>query len=1066
MRQQEANQFDKGLCLDNNALAIDNHTLTGALNATMITMNGNELVLQNDMGNAKVDRANLTSGFVPVGIKEFGGIVYVASYNPAKGQSELGCFPSPEQYIESENVDTSGKSITINSEEQTLKIKLLDIIRPGDQIRIVADPDINTNYIERKVLIIDSQSNESYDASDSLKVYKDSGTALDIYKGNVAGELWVQEKLIIPDYIKLNISAEQGEDESGDFYKLTFKPTAWDSDGNEFSKYTLNYTIKVTDGEAVEGESFIYKTRKDQVTYKIVPSVEFVEGNTTSKYTLNNLKLEGTVVVSQLSTGKATFEETNNGSFRYFNNILENEFELEYVMQTYIDNDSIKINSIKLAYQEVKASGNTLSLGDIKYINLPNSDYFGNFTYIINYNTSFEKGKIYIGWIEVETSKDTTPQKSGTYTIITSAVTNSYYKANPSKSMFPTNSSETLTLDWKVNWEQSKVLQSTKQLKPSAINTGSSLPSKEQLNNSISVDSRIELQTVQYGRYKQSFTPSIEIDTVDDFFPLEVNSNFNLSIGDATYSSDSITTTGNLEDSLVDSIASANVETTITSEDSIKDVTNKVWYNGQSTDNNTVDIDLGYALTSQYKAKLAENGASGEDPYVQTFESNDCTALVPYLSLSTEDESKLETLLGTSYYSEAKDNKLTCVKPTSWWTFLTWRGKKNATERKVAICTAEEDYDNTYMSESMGIIPGMDDYSNSQAVAIFTTSSTNANWKYYSSVTNDYLHNTLKIFPAICLWQGGSDGAQTLWYPKASGYGYDATRAFSIPIMFDQNGEMYVMGQYCLNVGAKSKQATETNNNLMYYIIKNFSHIYVRQSGQTVKFNYYKSSEDLDDFKYTNPFTVDVSIPLTANLNTTTLTLKGTNGVYGSKVGDYNLPKFELSKSALNNSNQYDVSVSLDSYDQTTENIIYQTAVPALTNSAIIRKDDNTTETQTFAYAGENSSLVEDLDLNHAYYLTSTGKLVDCTKYPISETSLGSSIAQAFYNKNFKIVYDSNLDYNIVVVNKATISDKIVRTTKVKIGMNDKLTLISGIAEKHVLKLPLVSSTTAPLMYS
>jgi hypothetical protein len=68
MRQQEANQFDKGLNLDTNPIGLDNHTLTGALNATMITRNGNELVLQNDMGNAKVESAALRSGFVPVGM--------------------------------------------------------------------------------------------------------------------------------------------------------------------------------------------------------------------------------------------------------------------------------------------------------------------------------------------------------------------------------------------------------------------------------------------------------------------------------------------------------------------------------------------------------------------------------------------------------------------------------------------------------------------------------------------------------------------------------------------------------------------------------------------------------------------------------------------------------------------------------------------------------------------------------------------------------------------------------------------------------------------------------------
>ena len=100
MKQQESNQFDKGMSLDTNPIAMDNHTLSGALNATMITMNGNELVLQNDMGNARVETAYLPDGFVPVGMKEYGGIVYVASYNPISDQSQIGSFPSPEKILD------------------------------------------------------------------------------------------------------------------------------------------------------------------------------------------------------------------------------------------------------------------------------------------------------------------------------------------------------------------------------------------------------------------------------------------------------------------------------------------------------------------------------------------------------------------------------------------------------------------------------------------------------------------------------------------------------------------------------------------------------------------------------------------------------------------------------------------------------------------------------------------------------------------------------------------------------------------------------------------------------
>jgi hypothetical protein len=59
-----------------------NNVLTDALNATITTMNGNESVLQNDMGNARVESAYLPEGYIPIGMKEYGGVIYIASYNP------------------------------------------------------------------------------------------------------------------------------------------------------------------------------------------------------------------------------------------------------------------------------------------------------------------------------------------------------------------------------------------------------------------------------------------------------------------------------------------------------------------------------------------------------------------------------------------------------------------------------------------------------------------------------------------------------------------------------------------------------------------------------------------------------------------------------------------------------------------------------------------------------------------------------------------------------------------------------------------------------------------------
>ena len=99
--EQATNTFNKGLQTDTNPMIQGNDTLTDCLNGTLITMNGNEVILQNDMGNRRVDNAYLPSGYEPVGMKEYGGIIYVAAYNPITNKSQIGSFPSPQKKIDS-----------------------------------------------------------------------------------------------------------------------------------------------------------------------------------------------------------------------------------------------------------------------------------------------------------------------------------------------------------------------------------------------------------------------------------------------------------------------------------------------------------------------------------------------------------------------------------------------------------------------------------------------------------------------------------------------------------------------------------------------------------------------------------------------------------------------------------------------------------------------------------------------------------------------------------------------------------------------------------------------------
>lgn len=117
--------------------ATKNNCLTNALNATLVTMNGNELQLQNDMGNVKTD-AKLPEGFIPLGTTELGGIIYIVSYNPKDKMSQIGSFPSPQRYSSTES-KTKDKTWNI-SRENTEQILLSDqIFNPGDQFVFVVD---------------------------------------------------------------------------------------------------------------------------------------------------------------------------------------------------------------------------------------------------------------------------------------------------------------------------------------------------------------------------------------------------------------------------------------------------------------------------------------------------------------------------------------------------------------------------------------------------------------------------------------------------------------------------------------------------------------------------------------------------------------------------------------------------------------------------------------------------------------------------------------------------------------------------------------------------------------
>lgn len=115
-KSETLNVFDQGLVMDINPLVAPKDGVCNALNATLITMNGNENVLQNDMGNGRVETAYLPEGYIPLGTTELGGIIYIVSYNPSNDKCQIGCFPSPERNIESSGGESSLNQLLTNAD--------------------------------------------------------------------------------------------------------------------------------------------------------------------------------------------------------------------------------------------------------------------------------------------------------------------------------------------------------------------------------------------------------------------------------------------------------------------------------------------------------------------------------------------------------------------------------------------------------------------------------------------------------------------------------------------------------------------------------------------------------------------------------------------------------------------------------------------------------------------------------------------------------------------------------------------------------------------------------------
>lgn len=188
------NTFTGGMNKDVNSMVAGQDILTDALNATIITYNGDEFVLQQDFGNGRVETAYLPKGYVPVGIKEYAGIIYVACYNPMNGLCQVGSFPSPERNISSEELTTLNNPAEFDISKQFSSIYEIlsedNIIRPGDKFSINLNIDVN------------GQKQEENDLLNLIYNYQTDESAANLVKFDLAIKTSDGNTIIITDKLK------------------------------------------------------------------------------------------------------------------------------------------------------------------------------------------------------------------------------------------------------------------------------------------------------------------------------------------------------------------------------------------------------------------------------------------------------------------------------------------------------------------------------------------------------------------------------------------------------------------------------------------------------------------------------------------------------------------------------------------------------------------------------------------------------------------------------------------------------------------------------------------------
>lgn len=475
-KKESVNTFKEGLIQDLNPLTTPNNVLTDCLNGTFVTYNGNELTLQNDMGNGKVGTAFLPKGYIPIGMKEHGGIIYVASYNPISKKSQLGSFPSPQQLFNGEDLNVNDINFNFNNLVQPqgnlLNIKaeyykeklftdsdtgVAKKFHPGDRFIITIDSiseeikqAANLGVINFRLGVLNSKGNIDYIDDSKLKLYNEpTGYWIFCYTNNKTTEEILKdtslvqvfsapssgELLLIIEYKTIsafNLIRQYSFDEGIITVKLfgDMQSSVPTLNGTTLENSNLGLVMDNT----IKSEITLQGTSSTKITNKEIAPAS-VYG------VLDRLKK---IINIDFSTIKPNAE--NSQEWRYY--ITDTYVKIGWSYDYYNVDINQQVSKIVFTFIDfTKSDSNLEDLTNEYSVDIIKEYYNGSFEEVFSFNERLKKNWIYIVRIDryINNEKSETPYYRLLYT---GTLFNQYYS---SELNYNNLSQEVKTVPYKLN---------------------------------------------------------------------------------------------------------------------------------------------------------------------------------------------------------------------------------------------------------------------------------------------------------------------------------------------------------------------------------------------------------------------------------------------------------------------------------------------------------------------------------------------------------------------------------------------------------------------------------------